>query len=529
MIFCLPVFLFGQSKSEIGLFLGASNHGTDVHSYGTDGVSFFKGTGLAYGLHYTYNFNHAFGLRLGYTGTKLEGDDTVIEDLVSHPLRGYTFTTPLHEVGLSLQWNFLNRKDSLGNQVIKKFSPYVLVGGALSFTNPEVDFSQTPKPTANATDLADVTKTNFQLPFGLGFKYNFSDKMYLGLEARGMYPMGDYIDGISVSANPDNNDSYLFYGLNFGLKLGKNDMDGDGIADEIDICPEIPGLEEFAGCPDTDGDGVPDNKDECPLISGEINLVGCPDTDGDGIANKYDDCPNIAGEKRFKGCPDTDNDGIRDIDDKCPKVKGLKKYDGCLPDADGDGVVDSEDKCPNVKGKINGCPDTDGDGVIDMEDNCPKVRGNVQGCPDTDGDGIIDNNDKCPDTPGIVANNGCPAVKKEVKEKIISIAKAIYFKTGSDELRSDSKKKLNELVGILNEYVKMGFAIEGHTDSRGDDAKNMILSQKRANAVKNFLVSKGINSTRLNVQGFGETTPIADNATSNGRQMNRRVELRSTF
>lgn len=530
IILLFPILLFGQNKSELGLFLGASNNGTDVHSWGKDGSSITNGLGFAYGLNYTYNFTEKFGLRLNYNGTKLTGDDVDLSDLQSHVNRKYNFSTPLHEIGALLQWNFLNKKDSVGADFKKSFSPYIVGGAALSFTNPTVDWSGNLRPDKNAQDEADVKKTNFQVPFGLGVKYNYSRKMYFGFEVRQILPLNDYIDGISVSANPDKNDTYTFFGFNIGMKLGKQDRDGDGVADEVDACPDIPGLAEYAGCPDTDGDGVIDTKDDCPMVPGVPNLSGCPDSDGDGIANKFDDCPNVPGERQFKGCPDSDKDGVRDIDDKCPQVKGLKEYEGCPPpDRDGDGVMDKDDKCPDVAGKVNGCPDTDGDGVIDMEDKCPDVAGDVNGCPDRDKDGIVDNMDKCPDTPGIKANKGCPEVKQEVKAKIMSIAKSIYFKTGSDILSYKSKKKLNELIPILNEYPEMGFSIEGHTDSVGDDAKNMTLSQKRADAVKKYLVDKGVDPSRLIATGYGETMPVADNNTKSGRQQNRRVELKSIF
>ncbi len=120
-------------------------------------------------------------------------------------------------------------------------------------------------------------------------------------------------------------------------------------------------------------------------------------------------------------------------------------------------------------------------------------------------------------------------MKKEVQEKIISIAKAVYFNTGSDVLKSSSKRKLNELVKILKDYPEMNMIIEGHTDSRGDDAKNMDLSQRRAESVKNYLIKKGISASRLTSAGYGETMPVADNKTAAGRKLNRRVELRSTF
>ncbi len=525
-----PLFLFGQSKSEIGLFLGASNNGTDAHSWAREGATPFDQSQFAFGLNYTYNFNEKFGFKLNYTGSKLTGDDVDLTKNESLVKRKYSFSTPIHEVGAFLQWNFLNKKDSLGSKFRKTLSPYIVGGLAMSYTNPTVDWTPSPRPVRNAKDEENVKNFYLQIPVGFGVKYQYSRQMSIGMEFRSVVPLNDYIDGISVSANPDKNDTYGFIGLNFGMKLGKPDRDGDGVVDDIDNCPDLPGLMEYDGCPDTDGDGVIDPQDGCPLIAGVPNLSGCPDSDGDGIANQFDDCPNVPGKRELKGCPDSDNDGVRDKDDMCPQVKGMREYNGCPPpDKDGDGVLDQDDKCPGVAGKVNGCPDTDGDGVIDMDDKCPDVAGIVNGCPDRDKDGIADNMDKCPDVPGISANKGCPAIKKEVKEKIMNIAKALYFQTGSDRLTYKSKRKLNELVKILNQYPEMGLSIEGHTDSVGDDAKNMTLSQKRADAVKKYLVGKGIDKNRLTATGYGETKPVADNNTKTGRKKNRRVELKSIY
>lgn len=519
--------MIGQSKSEIGLFLGASNSSTDVASTANDGQGLFDNTGFAWGLNYTYNFNSKFGLRLGYKGSKISGGDQNLEEL-NIEKRGYTFTSPLHELGLMAQYNILKPKMNEDGSFKKSFIPYVLFGGGVSYTKPEPDFTSNPRAERNKNDIDNTKNIYLEVPYGVGVKYNVSEKFHVDLEFRTVVPMTDYLDGISESANPDRNDVYYFLGLNVGMKIGMKDRDHDGIADDKDSCPDIPGISQFNGCPDTDGDGITDSEDLCPLIAGSITLKGCPDTDGDGVADRDDKCPEVAGT--IGGCPDTDGDGIIDKMDKCPTVKGVREFEGCLPpDTDGDGVIDSEDRCPKTAGTVKGCPDTDGDGVVDIDDNCPKVKGIISGCPDTDKDGIRDIDDRCPKVPGIAANKGCPVVKKEVQDKIIDVVKAVYFRTGSDILKVSSKRKLKELVSILNDYPELNMIIEGHTDSRGDEAKNMDLSQRRADSVKAYLVKKGLSSSRFTTMGYGETLPVADNKTNAGRKLNRRVELKSTF
>lgn len=227
---------------------------------------------------------------------------------------------------------------------------------------------------------------------------------------------------------------------------------------------------------------------------------------------------------------DTDKDGVFDPEDKCPTVPGLLKYQGCpVPDTDKDGLNDEEDKCPTVPGvaRYQGCPipDTDKDGINDEEDKCPTVAGlaRYQGCPqvDTDGDGVMDEDDKCPTVAGLPENGGCPKLEDYKFD-----AKKVQFVTGKVALTAAAKSELDKGVAIMNDHPDLKVSIEGHTDNTGDAAYNKSLSEKRAAAVKSYVVSKGISANRLEVVGYGEEKPIADNKTSAGRSKNRRVEFK---
>ncbi|MGB0888526.1 MAG: OmpA family protein, partial [Vicingaceae bacterium] len=200
---------------------------------------------------------------------------------------------------------------------------------------------------------------------------------------------------------------------------------------------------------------------------------------------------------------------------------------------DGDGIADKDDTCPTEKGskELNGCPDGDGDGIADKDDTCPTEKGpkELGGCPDGDGDGVADKDDACPKVAGLVANKGCPAVKEAVLKTFEKALNGIKFSSGRDRITSSSYKVLGEVVKIMEENPNYNLKINGHTDSSGDDAKNLVLSQKRAAAVQKYLVKKGVAETRLSSEGFGETIPVADNKTSKGRATNRRVELKVEF
>ncbi len=317
---------------------------------------------------------------------------------------------------------------------------------------------------------------------------------------------------------------------------GCPDTDGDGIQDTEDDCPTEPGLAEFNGCPDTDGDGIPDKDDDCPEEAGLAEFRGCPDTDGDGIPDKDDECPEEAGLAEFNGCPDTDGDGIPDFKDACPDVPGPIELDGC-PDTDGDGILDFLDDCPTIPGpkENNGCPwpDTDGDGILDKDDKCPYLAGPArnQGCPyeDTDGDGVIDLEDECPNTPGPASNKGCPVMEKEEVEILKTAFDNLEFLTAKSVIKDESKPSLIELAELLKKKSDWKLQIAGHTDNVGNAQSNLVLSKKRAEAVRDFLIENGVETERLNVLYFGQTQPIESNDTAEGRQRNRRVEMTIIF
>ena len=271
------------------------------------------------------------------------------------------------------------------------------------------------------------------------------------------------------------------------------------------------------------------------ISAGLVIKFGGKDTDGDGVYDKDDACPEVAGLKEFNGCPDADGDGVKDSDDACPNDAGLAAMNGC-PDADGDGVADKDDMCPNSKGtKANkGCPDTDGDGVLDKDDKCASVAGPAanSGCPwpDTDGDGVLDKDDNCKNEVGPASNKGCPepVITKEATDVIAFTAKSILFNSGRASFKTGVSKQLDAIADVMAKYNKATFAIGGHTDSSGPAANNLKLSEKRAMAVRDYLVRKGVAATRLEAKGFGEGFPVDSNKTRAGMANNRRVEIKVT-
>ncbi len=240
------------------------------------------------------------------------------------------------------------------------------------------------------------------------------------------------------------------------------------------------------------------------IVGGAICAMS--DTDADGVKNYMDDCPGTAagGIVDSRGCEiDSDGDGVVDRLDDCPGTTQGAKVDahGCEIDSDGDGVPDSRDRCPNTpagaKVDQHGCEfDSDGDGVVDSQDRCPNT---ASGTP--------------------VDNHGCKLAAEYKLEHV-------NFDFDSAKLTASSSAMLDEGVEILKRHSDMKVEIAGHTDSVGNDAYNQGLSERRAQAVADYLIAHGANASMISVKGYGENQPVADNGSDSGRAANRRVELR---
>lgn|GEM_PF-3099822 len=177
------------------------------------------------------------------------------------------------------------------------------------------------------------------------------------------------------------------------------------------------------------------------------------------------------------------------------------------PDQDKDGVADTDDECPNEPGPAAsfGCPDGDGDRVPDFRDDCPKQAGPAQADPRR--------------------SDGCPA-RVFVAAKSIVITDKIFFQTNKAAIKKESFGLLDELVAVLVKHPEIHkVEIAGHTDDVGNDSANLTLSDTRARSVMAYFTDKGIDAARLTAKGYGETQPIADNGTAEGKATNRRVEF----
>ncbi|MFH0900337.1 MAG: OmpA family protein, partial [Pseudomonadota bacterium] len=272
-----------------------------------------------------------------------------------------------------------------------------------------------------------------------------------------------------TAANPN---FRAFIGIVFEPNIG--DRDGDGIKDDVDKCPNEP----------EDKDGVED-EDGCPDLD-EL------DRDGDGIEDKIDKCPDDREDRdRFEdedGCPEPDNDAdaILDIDDLC------------LNDPEDKDEWEDDDGCPD--------PDNDRDRIADLKDSCPNEPETYNG---------VDDNDGCPDKGRVVVTTGA-----------IEILDKIFFETDKAIIKPESFPLLDAIAATLqgNPDILL-IEVGGHADERNSDEYNQRLTQARAEAVRAYLIGKGVDSYRLKAVGYGESRPLDPRHNEDAWSKNRRVEF----
>ena len=337
-----PEAVIAQSKWQSGFFIGGTNYQGDLVE---TLAPYPQETGFGAGLINYYKFNPKWRLRGQVFFGKVTGSDRNAEKDPGRVKRNFHFETTLGEVALMIEWApFAIARDSLSVERLRKVSPYLSLGvGAARFdanTSFETTIGNGFLALIEADKQAMNKSLNAVIPIGGGIRFDLGKTWELGIEGGARYTFTDYIDGVSLTANPDQDDIYWFAGAGLGLKFLPKDSDRDGIPDREDNCPKDPGTLETYGCPDTDGDGIGDTNDHCPEVFGASEFNGCPDSDGDRIVDVLDDCPDQPGTEATSGCPDLDLDAIADAEDECPKLPGSLIRKGCpLVDMNGDGSI----------------------------------------------------------------------------------------------------------------------------------------------------------------------------------------------
>jgi outer membrane protein OmpA-like peptidoglycan-associated protein/opacity protein-like surface antigen len=429
----------------------------------------YEDTGLAIGLRMGKPLTENMSVVLDYHHGETEGADP---PTTAVPDRFFTWGATDY---FKTNWNYIGLRGIYDFSTDADFIPYLGLG--LGMTMWEVqDWTdgQGDVPEGYNTDSHRemLRGTNMTVTILGGVEFFLNERTSIDLGAGYSFLLQQDVDnvGYSVLAGPDEvdaNNSMLEASVALMWHFGAGDCDEDGIFGSQDKCPRV--KEDFDGFEDEDG---------CPD----------PDNDMDGILDVDDDCPDDA----------EDFDGYMD-EDGCPDV-----------DRDGDGIMDYEDACPDDPEDIDGFEDTDG---------CPD--------PDNDGDGVLDADDQCPDTPPgtVVGADGCEWV--EPKPELVAVM--VNFQLNKSVLRPTEIEKLQGLLALLLEDATITVDIGGYASSEGTDEYNLALSQRRAEAVRNYLMEQGVDATRMTVVGYGEQSPLVPNDTEANRSVNRRAMVTPSY
>jgi outer membrane protein OmpA-like peptidoglycan-associated protein len=317
---------------------------------------------------------------------------------------------------------------------------------------------------------------------------------------------------------------------NFGVSLGLTymlgskpipDSDGDSILENRDRCPDTPAGAQVdgTGCPsDSDADGVPDGVDRCANTApgASVNATGCTqDSDGDNIADGLDRCPDTDRGVLVdpNGCPkDSDGDSIPDGLDRCSETPRGATVDalGCPGDEDGDGVLDGLDRCPRTP-----------TGAAINPSGCPTRQGAARPAPIAPPDTVPPPQAAAP-RPQPAAGTPTP-----VRARIVAgVLPGVGFAPGTARLRPESYIALDSIAQILQADTTLRAEIGAHTESTGVPANNLHLSNLQAEAVRTYLVTKGVNFQQVQARGYGGSVPLTTDNTPRGRAANRRVEIK---
>jgi outer membrane protein OmpA-like peptidoglycan-associated protein len=335
----LPLLLQAQTPQrwEVGGGVGVSSYQGDLDKFLVNFAQ--RQVNPAFSLHLRRYAGNLFALRGSVMGGRLSGDERNFPEPAWRRERGLSFHTMLWEAKAGAEFyplgqyvehfiddeqqpspaydgirNFRVRAngDTLISQARRrKLAPYLFLGLGAAYANPQVNWNESgdggnaaiPTEALLRDRDAQYSRMNAVLPVGAGIRIPLSQKALLGIEAAFHYTFSDYLDGVSHAGNSNRNDWYFIGQVSFSWPIGQCDRDGDGLADQNDRCPTLPGPASANGCPDADLDGLADQRDRCPHAAGLASLGGCPDSDQDGVADVDDLCPKLPGKGTANGCP----------------------------------------------------------------------------------------------------------------------------------------------------------------------------------------------------------------------------------
>jgi len=471
---------------EAGVFAGYTIYGNELEI--DDGAD--------YGLRVGWNFAPPYEIEFQYyrgSGTNITdlGSTLVANDAIFLNEQSRTWTPTAYTARFII--NPRNER--------RRLKPYMQMGlGFLEWS---------PNPSLASASIGDTEAWLFSI--GGGIRYKLGAYTQLRAEFEDLYAVSEVYSNF-----------HLNVGLTWVFGGGRPaDTDGDGILDLKDRCPDTPAgalVDQHNGCPwDTDGDGVMEGLDMCAATAQgwPVDDKGCPlDTDADAVPDGVDSCADTPKGAIVdpNGCPaDSDKDGIFDGVDRCAAtptgaiVDGLDTATpGCPHDIDGDGIYDGVDQCALTP-----------PGAIVDEKGCPK---------DSDGDRVLDGIDQCPDTPkgARLDRDGCPRVRLDKPEA--QILQNVKFH--GMELYPGVDAWLMLLVEAAQYWPDVIFEVGVYTDNEGGVAANRAAAARRAEVLRPWLINAGVPAKQFVTKAYGPVNFIADNSTEEGRDKNRRVEVK---
>jgi hypothetical protein len=474
---------------------------------------------------------HAWDLG-GFAGYTFSGNELEVDDGLHYGLRVGWFITPVYELEGQFAKGDQTSIKELGSTLIANDAVFLLPpkedwtfqSFALRFIiNPHNErrrmkpfgqiglgtLSWTSNPSLDSADEGDVD--SWVVTAGGGVRYRLTAHMQLRAEVEDQYSIAEVYSNVLVNV-----------GLSWVFGGGRPpDSDQDGILDLDDRCPDTPKgalVDKHDGCPwDIDRDGVMEGLDQCASTQQgwPVDEKGCPlESDSDAVPDGLDKCADTpkGAIVDATGCPsDSDKDNIFDGIDRCPGTPAGATVDGadsptagCPHDTDTDNVPDGIDQCALTPV-----------GAIVDEKGCPK---------DADGDKVLDGLDQCPDTPRgqKIDKEGCPRVRLDKTEP--QVLQNVKFH--GMELYPGSEGWLALLVDAATYWEDVVFEVGIYTDNEGGAAANRTAAQRRSEVLKGWLVQQGIPASRFVMKAYGPVNFIADNSTEEGRDKNRRVEVK---
>lgn len=455
------------------------------------------------------------GLQGNYVGTWMEFEADGLSYLI-RPFVRYELGS-MFDIGLGVGYGSLQMKDYGGNAVgitiipadlrlifspieSNSWNPYLYAGvGAVNYSIEDMPINPAPSTTEDSN-------TEIFIPAGLGIEFALSAHWLLDVSAGVNLALTDLVNGYETPNAPNDYNKYdkwITAGVGIAYSFGGCEIDPD--EDGLTNCEE----EKLGTNPekaDSDDDGLKDGEEINKYNSDPLN----PDSDGDKLkdgeeVNKYQTSPTKV---------DTDEDGLNDFAEVV-----TYKSDPLNADTDGDSLKDGAEVNTHKTSPTKA--DTDGDKLNDGEE-VNKYKTNPLKA-DTDKGSIDDYTEVNRGT------NPLDASDDIMKPKVVKIDKVVIshinFEFDSNKLTKSNIKDLEKLLSQLKEFPNAKVTLNGYADSSGPDAYNMKLSKSRAQSVKKYLMSKGVNADRLICNGKGEANPIASNKTKEGRAKNRRVEI----